>query len=141
MPRSHPGDGYQAPVSGRSENLARRAGSGARGSWRRGLRDYLAVHFEAAGTPDVAGRYYAEAAAKAAKALAFDRAAKLYRRALELSPTPGDAVRSLRVERQNHNRPTPASRVEAAHAPYPGTAAALGGSKIIRLQSAPPISS
>jgi hypothetical protein len=50
----------------------------------------LAVHLEAAGEPDRAGLYYAEAAEAAAEALAFERAAMLYRRALELRP-PGEA--------------------------------------------------
>jgi eukaryotic-like serine/threonine-protein kinase len=58
----------------------------------------LAVHFESAGNPEVAAKYYAEAAAKAAKALAFDRAATLYRHALELWPFPRESGRSLRVE-------------------------------------------
>jgi len=43
----------------------------------------LAVHLEAAGEPGRAGGFYAEAAAAAAEALAFERAAMLYRRAIE----------------------------------------------------------
>ncbi len=44
----------------------------------------LAVHFEAAGQPSKAAQYYEDAATSAVEALAFDRAAKLYRRVLEL---------------------------------------------------------
>jgi hypothetical protein len=57
----------------------------------------LAVHFQGAGRLIEAGRYYAEAAELAARALAFDRAAKLYRRSIELRPLDGDAGRRLRV--------------------------------------------
>ena len=46
--------------------------------------EVLATHYEAAGEPESAGEYYEMAAAQAAKALAFDRAVKLYRRALDL---------------------------------------------------------
>ena len=93
----------------------------------------LAVHFEAAGTPEIAGRYYAEAAAKAAKALAFDRAAKLYRRALELGPTPGEAGRSLRVE-LGDALANAGRGVEAARA-YQDAAASADGVEVIQLQS------
>jgi hypothetical protein len=49
----------------------------------------LAMHFRAAGDRDAAGELTARAAHRAAAALAFDRAADLYRLALELR-TPGD---------------------------------------------------
>ncbi len=56
----------------------------------------LAIHFEAAQTPEKAGRYYADAAKQAAEALAFARAAKLYRHALEL-PIEDRSERDLRT--------------------------------------------
>ncbi len=93
----------------------------------------LAVHFEAAGKPEMAGRYYAEAAAKAAKALAFDRAAKLYRQALDLWPTPGEAGRFLRVELgdalANAGRGLEAART------YQDAATKVEGVEVIQLQS------
>jgi tetratricopeptide (TPR) repeat protein len=49
----------------------------------------LGAHFRAAGELEQAGTYFAEAAAQAAEALAFDRAATLYRQALELRPVGG----------------------------------------------------
>lgn len=56
----------------------------------------LAVHFHGAGRDAEAGRYYADAADVAASALAFDRAAKLYRRSVELSPPRGEEGRAIR---------------------------------------------
>ncbi len=93
----------------------------------------LAVHFEAAGTPEMAGKYYAQAAAKAARALAFDRAAKLYRRAIELWPNPGEAGRSLRVE-LGDALANAGRGVEAARA-YQDAATRLEGVEVVRLQS------
>ena len=51
----------------------------------------LAVHWRAAGNLERAGQFAAEAGEQAARALAFDRAASLYRMALEIGV--GDALR------------------------------------------------
>src|SRR5207237_6022141 len=59
----------------------------------------LAAHFQDASEPARAGHYYAVAAAEAAEALAFDRAAKLYRLSLELRPVRGADGRELRTKR------------------------------------------
>jgi eukaryotic-like serine/threonine-protein kinase len=53
----------------------------------------LAVHFRGAGDAHTAARHAARAADQASRALAFDRAARLYREALELDPQGGDALR------------------------------------------------
>jgi len=57
----------------------------------------LAVHYRASGDEERAARYAVAAAGQAAAALAFDRAARLYRFALELRPVPGVEVKGLRV--------------------------------------------
>ena len=55
---------------------------------RPGRRRALAVHFQGAGETERAARYAEDAAEPAARALAFDRAARLYRLALELRGGP-----------------------------------------------------
>jgi serine/threonine protein kinase len=59
--------------------------------------EVLAVHLQGAGDLPRAGEYYARAAAHAAQTLAFARAAKLYRLALELLPVEGGEERTLRT--------------------------------------------
>jgi len=49
----------------------------------------LAVHFQGANQPERAAAYFARGADQAAETLAFDRAAKLYRLALEMQPGQG----------------------------------------------------
>ncbi|MBV8318914.1 MAG: hypothetical protein JOZ53_28590, partial [Planctomycetaceae bacterium] len=79
-----------------------------RRGWHRGLAraleaaggadpETLAVHFEAVGDAEMAGHYYGQAADEASEALAFDRAATLYRRALELRPARDAEGRRLRI--------------------------------------------
>jgi serine/threonine protein kinase len=60
--------------------------------------EVLAVHLLGAGETERAGHYYALAAARAAETLAFDRAAKLYRLALELQAPRGEEERRLRTK-------------------------------------------
>ena len=59
--------------------------------------EVLAIHFLGAGQTQAAGRYYARATAQAAEALAFDRQAHLYRRALELGAGDGEEGTRLRT--------------------------------------------
>ena len=57
--------------------------------------EVLAIHFHGSRQNELAGTYYAQAAAEAGEALAFDRAAKLYRLALELRT--GDDTEGCRL--------------------------------------------
>jgi eukaryotic-like serine/threonine-protein kinase len=60
--------------------------------------ELLADHFLAAGLRDRAAVYVERAAEKAAAALAFDRAARLYRRALTLNPEKADELTARLAE-------------------------------------------
>jgi eukaryotic-like serine/threonine-protein kinase len=60
--------------------------------------EVLAVHFEGAGVDTRAGHYCRIAADRAASALAFDRAARLYARSLELLRPAGDEKRTLEAK-------------------------------------------
>jgi eukaryotic-like serine/threonine-protein kinase len=57
----------------------------------------LALHYQGAGAPERAALYAAEAASRAAGALAFDRAARLYQLALELGGAEPAEAQKLRV--------------------------------------------
>jgi tetratricopeptide (TPR) repeat protein len=59
--------------------------------------ELLAAHFLGAEKSAAAGIYYAAAAERAAQALAFDRAAQLYRQAIRLCPPEGQDLRALRL--------------------------------------------
>ena len=64
--------------------------------------EILAVHFQGAGDHVHAARYAVAAADRAADALAFDRAARLYRLALDLDPAVDrDAQRSIQIRLGN----------------------------------------
>lgn len=80
------------------QTVVARLGAVALSDWHRRLAsaleasgtadlEVLGVHFQEAGDPERAGAHFARAAAQAAEALAFDRAATLYRLALELCAT------------------------------------------------------
>jgi hypothetical protein len=57
--------------------------------------EWKAVHFLGAGQPDRAAPFFALAARRAAEALAFDRAARMYRQARDLHPHDPDEKRRL----------------------------------------------
>ncbi len=60
--------------------------------------EVLAIHFEEAGQRDRAAEFAAQAADQAAEALAFDRASRLYRIALDLAVDEGEAYRQLQIK-------------------------------------------
>jgi hypothetical protein len=61
-------------------------------------QEFLAIHCEGAGELARAGMHYARAAARASRGLAFDHAARLYRRALELCAEEGGRRRDLQIQ-------------------------------------------
>jgi len=80
----------------------------------------LAVHFEGAGDRAEAARHAEAAAERAASAFAFDRAARLYRRTLELSGASGEKALDLEARLgeslANARRPSEAASVYLAAA-------------------------
>jgi hypothetical protein len=92
----------------------------------------LGVHFEEAGEPARAGRYYAQSADEASDALAFDRAVKLYRHALELGPGEPTLARRIRA-RLGDALANVGRSMEAARA-YQEAAAGADKLELIELQ-------
>ena len=64
-----------------------------------GQPEFVAAHYEAAGDPVLASRYWALAADQSARALAFDHAADLYGKALVHARLEPGALRALRIGR------------------------------------------
>ena len=92
----------------------------------------LAIHFQGSENLGKAGGYYGLAAEKAARALAFDRAAKLYRLAVDLRPADGAQERDLRIKLAdalaNAGRGTEAARA------YQAAAHGASASQVLELQ-------
>ena len=76
----------------------------------------LALHFQEAGEPERAAEYSAAAAARASEALAFDRAARLYRLALELRPADDASARRALCLKLGEALSNAGHGAEAAHA-------------------------
>jgi len=79
--------------------IAHRTLAGVLESRRSGDLESLSAHWAAAGEPARAARYALDAAEQARAALAFDRAARLYQRALDLGlPGGNEVVRPILIE-------------------------------------------
>ena len=92
----------------------------------------MTLHFRASGDLERAGRYATEAAERTAQALAFDRAARLYRIALE---TPGlDAARARRLRAKLAEALANAGRGYDAAQAYQAAAAGAGEQEGIELR-------
>jgi serine/threonine protein kinase len=94
--------------------------------------EVLAVHLVGAGENARAGEYYAKAAERAAEALAFDRAAKLYRLALDLQAPQGELARELWT-RLGDALANAGNGAESAHA-YLAATAGAGPTRTLELQ-------
>ena len=92
----------------------------------------LGVHFEGSGDLTTAGHYYGLAADQASESLAFDRAVKLYRHALELGPGDTEAERRV-LARLGDALANVGRSVEAAHA-YQRAAVHADQAELIDLQ-------
>ncbi len=92
----------------------------------------LAIHYQGAGSRERAAVYAADAAAKAAEALAFDRAARLYKLALELGTVDTAARQKLRV-RLGDALANAGRGAEAAHA-YLAAAEGASAADTLELQ-------
>jgi serine/threonine protein kinase/tetratricopeptide (TPR) repeat protein len=80
--------------------------------------EVLGVHLVGSGQPERAADYFARAADQAAEALAFDRAAGLYRRARDLQPSPSPSGTIHRLNARLGNALANAGRGGEAAAAY-----------------------
>ena len=94
--------------------------------------ELLAVHYQGAGEPERAGRHYAAAADNAARILAFDQAARLYRLSLQLNPPAG--AEECRLRTKLGDALTSAGRGAEAAAEYLRAAAGMEGNASLELR-------
>jgi tetratricopeptide (TPR) repeat protein len=98
----------------------------------RAYPELLAVHLHGAGQPARAVKYYLQAGTQAAETLAFERAAALYERALQLQPAGDQGMRDLRVHWADAL--ANAGRGTAAASAYLEAAAGADGVERLELQ-------
>ena len=96
--------------------------------------EVLGVHLLGSGQPGLAADHFARAADQAALALAFDRAAGLYRRALELQPDASPSVTIHRLNSHLGDALTNAGRGAEAAAAYLAAAPGAAVADAIELQ-------